>query len=107
MRKFHFRAWFGKINIYRKGCGIFMKKRFMIVVSSTIFLILILFFIINVNDFNQEQRKIREDFFVFSEAYTDDLTLRLDENGISYKINQNGQLMIQRKYEEKAVACCT
>ncbi|WP_307206117.1 hypothetical protein [Paenibacillus harenae] len=59
------------------------------------------------NQFNREQKKIGEEYVLFSETSEDSTTARLEFHGVPFKINQDGQVMIQRKYGDKAVACCT
>lgn len=81
-------------------------KKIWIFGISCLLVVLIGVFLYNVNQFNQEQKKIGEEYVLFSE-FPDSIKVRLEKNGIPYKINQDSHVMIQRKNEEKAVVCCT
>lgn len=79
-----------------------MKKKILAVVSLCILILIVIFFY-NVNDFNKSQQQ----YYVFSKEVSDSLLLRIEKNNIPYRIDELGQLTIQKKYEKKAVACCT
>lgn len=82
-------------------------KRIGIAALCSTFAVLIAIFLNDVHQFNKEQKRLGEQYVFFSGTYSDSLKIRLERNGISYTINPEGQLMIKRKDQDKAVACCT
>lgn len=69
----------------------------------TFLTILVLVFIIGVINYNNKSNQ----FITFAENPNNNLVLRLKTNDIPYIIDEEGKLKIKKKYEKKALACCT
>lgn len=68
----------------------------------TFLTILVLVFIIGVVNYNKSNQ-----FITFAENPNNNLVLRLKTNDIPYIIDDEGKLKIKKKYERKALVCCT
>ncbi|MGV2887179.1 hypothetical protein [Paenibacillus taichungensis] len=80
-----------------------MTKRWIWIFVSILAVVVVAVIIPFYIDYNKTQNE----YYVFMENSSEQVTQTLEKNDIPYIVDEHGRLMIKRKYDEKVVACCT